>query len=169
MSSGHFYETTKWANDKARYALSLAILQLSRGWQMRDAFQVRRDELSDAFRRRTTQAPVGLRRSPVFTLAPNARRAKWHGDETFTPPSDLPPDVSFGVEALVGAVATIDVMLDAKPMEPGPEGVWTTQNQAFSDGLATTSLDSQQKRRLIDAFFLRDLGHEIRRSPWLRV
>ncbi|MBH1936938.1 hypothetical protein I5Q34_22150 [Streptomyces sp. AV19] len=44
-SSGRYYETTKWSNAEGRYRLGLSILQLSRGWQLRDPLQVWRDEL----------------------------------------------------------------------------------------------------------------------------
>ncbi|MCX5079218.1 hypothetical protein OHA84_38410 (plasmid) [Streptomyces sp. NBC_00513] len=44
-SAGHYYETSKRFSTEKRYALGLTILQYSRGWQMRDPLQVRRNEL----------------------------------------------------------------------------------------------------------------------------
>ena len=81
-SAGHYYETTKWASEHNRYRLGLTILQLSRGWQMLDPLQVRRDEIDGMFRRwlgqyadgRATGAPTtpGTKTTPT---APTGSKA----------------------------------------------------------------------------------------------
>ena len=48
LSSGHYYETTKWTVAERRLPVGLTMLRLSRGWQMRDPLQVRRNELRSA-------------------------------------------------------------------------------------------------------------------------
>jgi hypothetical protein len=118
-SSGHYYETTKRFDTGKRYRLGLTILQLSRGWQMRDPLQVRRDELQRAFRSRLTQA-VGARDTDVFTLAPNVIHSASRGTEPYTSPSGFPSDAAFQHEALTSATALIDVMLDTEHLEPRP-------------------------------------------------
>ncbi len=52
-------------------------------------------------------------------------------------------------------------MLDAERIEPVPDAGWTQANQRFSDWLDSEVRDSQQKRKLIDAFLLSDLRTEI--------
>jgi hypothetical protein len=159
-SAGHYYETTKWADTKARYSLGLTVLQLSRGWQMRHPIQVRRNELHDLFRRKLGQAK-DMRDAPVFTLHPNVIEGPQHGGDPHNFSANLPTDAAFAHEALTSATALIDLMLDTERVEPGPEPGWAAANQRFSDCLDDAVRDSQQKRKAIDAFFLLDLVSEI--------
>jgi hypothetical protein len=158
-SSGHYFETTKYADGPARYRLGLTVLQLSRGWQMRDPLQVRRNELHDAFRRRFAGG-FALREAPVFTLNPNVIHGLSRGGEPQASPSGLSADMTFQLEALISASALIDVMLDSEHIEPGSTD-WAATNQHFSDALDRENFDSQQKRELIDEFLLLDLQAEI--------
>jgi hypothetical protein len=66
-SAGHMHETTKWTDNTRRYALGLTVLQLSRGWIMRDPLQVRRDEIRTIL---PTTTPADAVR-PVVTLLSN--------------------------------------------------------------------------------------------------
>lgn len=159
-SSGHYYETTKRFDQKKRYSLGLTVLQLSRGWQMRDPIQVRRDEIHDAFRRRFPGEPES-RNGAVFTLMPNVLHGPWRGDKPYAPPADFPPDAAFQHQALTSATALMDVMLDAERIEPCPEAGWALANQQFSDWLDGEDRTSQQKRKSIDALLLSDLRTEI--------
>jgi hypothetical protein len=160
-SSGHYYETTKWADGAARYRLGLTILQLSRGWQMRDPLQVRRNELFDAFRRRFS-AGIALRDASVFSLSPNVLHGEsLRGGQTYSSPAEFPADLAFQHEALSSAMGFIDVMLDSEHIEPGPTTDWAGSNQRFSDWLDGEKREPQQKRRCIDAFLLSDLQKEI--------
>jgi hypothetical protein len=159
-SAGHFYETTKWPDTDRRYHLGLTVLQLSHGWQMRDPLQVRRNELHGAFCRRSGRL-TGIRNDPVFTLAPNAVYSDSRNIAPSTPALDFHPDRAFQLEALTVAVAAIDAMLDSEWCEPGPDTGPTTTSQRFSDWLDDQQLDSQQKRKAIDAFLLLDLQQEI--------
>lgn len=159
-SSGHYYETTKRFDTQKRYELGLTVLQLSRGWQMRDPIQVRRNEIHDAFRRRLPGEPKS-RNGAVFTLLPNVLQGPWRGETSYVPPADFPPDVAFQHQALTSATALIDVMLDAERIEPGPETGWALANQQFSDWLDGEVRDYQQKRKSIDALLLSDLQTEI--------
>lgn len=159
-SAGHYYETTKKFDTGTRYHLGLTILQLSRGWQMRDPFQVRRNEIYNAFRRRFAEG-TAVRDSPVFTLNPNVIHGPWRGEKSYTPPQDFSPDAVFQHEALTSATALIDVMLDTERCEPGPDAGWTQANQRFSDWLDSEPRDSQQKRKSVDALLLTDLSTQI--------
>lgn len=158
-SAGHYFETTKWREPTRRYSLGLTILQLSRGWQMRDPLQVRRDEIHDAFRCAFADG-TGTRSSPVFTLRPNVLYGP-RGGPPHQPPAGLPPDIAYAREALTSAIVLIDVMLDAEHVESGPTAGWVAVNQQFSDWLDGEKRDPQQKRRSIDALLLSDLKTEI--------
>ncbi|WP_405845738.1 hypothetical protein [Streptomyces sp. NBC_01518] len=159
-SAGHYYETTKWSVSDKRYSLGLTILQLSRGWQMRDPLQVREDEILEMFR--CWKGEVDSARVPsVFTLAPNALHSPSRGVTAYTPPSDFSADDAFQLVALTSASTYIDVMLDAEHVEPGPETGWAESNQRYSNWLDAQDWDSQQKRRSIDAFLFSDFQREL--------
>ena len=68
-SAAHMSETTQWADRDQRYRLALTILQLSGGWQMRDALEVRCRELWAHLALRYRAYCVLPR--PVFTLEPD--------------------------------------------------------------------------------------------------
>ncbi|NUW44862.1 hypothetical protein [Nonomuraea rhodomycinica] len=159
-SAGHYFETSKRFDKAKRYRLGLSILQLSRGWQMRDPLQVRRDELYNTFCN-LLESPDKHRNDTVFTLDPKALHSESRGMTNYSAPTDFPEGVAFNLEALVQASASIDTMLDAERCEPGPDTGWTQANQAFSDWLDGQNLDANQKRKAIDAFFLNDLVGEI--------
>lgn len=159
-SAGHFYETGKWSDSGRRYHLGLTVLQLSRGWQLRDPLEVRRNELYDAFCRHSGRTD-GIRTASVFTLEPNAVYSDSRSTPSYTSAPEFHPDVAFQLEALTVAVASIDAMLDSERCVPGPDTGWTAANQAFSDWLDQQERDSQQKRNAIDIFLLSDLQQEI--------
>ncbi|MFJ7272308.1 hypothetical protein ACIQV3_37720 [Streptomyces sp. NPDC099050] len=158
-SAGHYYETSKRFSTEKRYALGLTILQYSRGWQMRDPLQVRRNELHDAFCHRMNRSD-SLRSAPVITLDPDAlfsptRRAAPDGPPRFQ------RGFTFQYEALLAAAVSIDSMLDTQQVEPGPDTGWTALSQRFSDWLDGLEQDAQQKRRAIDVHLLKDLQGEL--------
>lgn len=160
VSAGHYFETTKWTVANRRYGLGLTILQLSRGWQMRDPLQVRRDEFHDAFRNRVAEG-TGTRDAAVFTLSPHVIYSRWRGGEPYVSQSGFPPDAAFQHEALTSASALMDTMLDSERIEPAPETGWAAANQRFSDWLDGEHRDSHQRRKFVDAFLLSDLRTEI--------
>jgi hypothetical protein len=159
-SAGHYHETTKRFDQAKRYRLGLCILQLSRGWQMRDPLQVRRDELRTSIRDRFT-LPAPFTSGAVFSLSPNALHSPLRGFTPYSPSTDLSQETVFLVRALTAATANIDVMLDPERIEETSDGRWVDANQKFSDWLDGEQLDSQQKRNSIDLFLLTDLSVEI--------
>lgn len=159
-SSGHYNETTKRFDASKRYRLGLTILQLSRGWQMRDPLQVRRDELHDTFCRRLGRE-FGMRATAVFTLAPNVIHSASRGATPYVPPPDFHPDLAFQHEALTSATSLIDVMLDSERLDPDPPTGWVKANQQFTDQLHRGNWDAQQKRKAVDDLFLSDVQREI--------
>ncbi|MFF0729733.1 hypothetical protein [Streptomyces sp. NPDC004134] len=159
-SAGHYYETTKWSLVQKRYRLGLTILQLSRGWQMRDPLQVRRDEIRGMFLRRL-DVTEDASPSPVFTLAPNVIHSSERASASPVDTSGFAPEMAFRLQAFTSASALIDTMLDTEQVEPGPDAGWAANNQRFSDWLDEQPLDSQQKRKSIDALLASDLQREI--------
>ncbi|MEU6347520.1 hypothetical protein ABZ883_42130 [Streptomyces sp. NPDC046977] len=159
-SAGHYAETTKWSDAARRYQLGLTILQLSRGWQMRDPLQVRRDELRAALARHTaagTEVPV----EAVFTLAPDVIHGAARGWTSSQPSAHLPPVMAFQTASLTSATALIDTMLDTERVSPGSVAGWVEANQKFSDWLDGETRDTQQKRKSIDVLFLNDIRMDI--------
>ncbi|MFJ9177076.1 hypothetical protein [Streptomyces sp. NPDC102360] len=158
-SAGHYYETGKRFSTDKRYDLGLTVLQYSRGWQMRDPLQVRRNELHDVFCHRLDR-PGSVRNAPVFTLAPDALYSptRWVGAEL---PSTFPNHFVFKPNALLAASVSIDAMLDTQRVEEGPDTGWTAESQRFSDWLDELDQDSQQKRRAIDIHLVKDLQQDL--------
>jgi hypothetical protein len=160
-SAGHYHETTKRFDDDKRYRLGLTIVQLGRGWQMRDPLQVRRDEL----RARMIQQlglPGDAAAGPVFTLDPRALYAPSRSPFHYQPGGDLPPDLEFSLRAIIAATTNISVMLDCDRIADSSPHPWAGICQRFSDWLdGEQSRDRHQKRASIDAFLLSDLSHEI--------
>ncbi|KUM79705.1 hypothetical protein [Streptomyces curacoi] len=159
-SAGHYAETGKRFSTEKRYDLALTILQHSRGWQMRDPLQVRREEIQDALSRHTDAEST--RQAPnVFTLTPDSLYGAARGYTAYAAPDRMPPDLTLAMEAFMNAAVSIDTMLDSARVEPGPDTGWAAKNQHFSDWLDGESRDSQQKRKTIDAFLFADIGGEL--------
>lgn len=165
-SAGHYYETSKRFDTRKRYGLGLTVLQYSRGWQMRDPLRVRRNEVHDGLCLRLSK-PDTMRAEAVFTLDANAIYSPTRGMNGYSASADLPPAQARAVEVLTAAVVSIDTMLDAEWLEPGPDTGWTAANQRFSDWLDEQERDPQQKRKAIDAFLLSDLRRELAEESYL--
>lgn len=159
-SSAHYHETTRWSVDAARHRLGLTVLQLSRGWQLRDPLQVRRDELHASYEEMFLNGAMP-RAHAVVTLMPGMLHGPSRGGAVPEPPPDFPSDLAAQYQALVSATALIDVMLDRDHI-PAPRATgWAETNQRFSDWLDQEPRDSQQKRKAVDALLLDDLGQEL--------
>ncbi|MEU7753745.1 hypothetical protein [Micromonospora sp. NPDC049171] len=160
MSSAHHHETaTRFDFDK-RYRLGLTMLQLSRGWQVRDPLQVRRNELRSAFIDRYG-LPNDRADDAVFSLAPNVLYSPYRGWSPPRPPSDVPSENAFQWEALTEACGHINAVLDADRSEDGPDTGWVAKSQHFSDWLDGEPKTREQKRKAIDAWLFADLSDEI--------
>lgn len=159
-SSAHYHETTKWSDNAARHQLGLTVLQLSRGWQLRDPLQVRRNEIRASYEHMFLGGPTP--RAPVVvTLMPNTLHGPSRGGTGHEPPPDFPPPLAAEYNALLSATVLIDVMLDRDYILATPTAGWARINQQFSDWLDQESRDSQQKRKAVDALLLQDLQMEM--------
>lgn len=163
-SAAHHHETTKWHDDDRRYQLGLTILQLSRGWQMRDPLRVRANELYNEFC--TAVNGFAMQRlEAVFTLDPEALfgQAREHQEEEETD-DGLPSDAAFAAQALTRASVSASILLDPDVIERGPETGWAEAQQTFGDGLHRDTRDSQQRRNLIDDWYLADISRDVARE-----
>lgn len=90
LSSAHLSETGAWSNDVGRAELARTILAGSRGWQMRDALEVRADEFRHCLAELAgiDVAPP----APVIALEPYAAldSSVRGGDDSASLPEDLP-------------------------------------------------------------------------------
>jgi hypothetical protein len=160
-SSGHFYETTRWSDPDRRYVLGLTILQLSRGWQMRNPIDVRRAEILEALQVRFSR--YGALPCPsAITLLPNVISSGSGAFEPYRAPADFAPEAAFTTEALVSACSQIDVMLDSERIDPPEEEPrWARVSQEISCELHSRGLDRQQQRKYLDSVLLSDLKEDI--------
>ncbi len=159
-SSAHYHETTKWRDNAARHRLGLTVLQLSRGWQLRDPLQVRRDEIRASYEEMFLRGSAPRARS-VVTLMPNTLHGPSRGGPAPEPPPDFPPSVAAEYNALLSATVLIDVMLDREHIPATPPTGWARIHQQFSDWLDQEPRDSQQKRKAVDVMLLQDLQLEM--------
>jgi hypothetical protein len=158
ISAGHHVETTVSANDNDRYQLGLAMLQLSRGWQMRDPLTVRRTEVFDQMRLRFTTGATPLD-EPVMTLQPNVTSSQ---NTHPTPSTEMPAEQLYIWESLLHATVTVDVMLDGEQITPAGQSRWVEVQQSFSDWLdEQTDLFGPQKRKSLDTLFVQDMEADI--------
>ena len=160
ISSGHYYETTKWTVDERRLPLGLTMLRLSRGWQMRDPLQVRRNELRSALSAfASPKSPPPDEVGGVITLHPDSLHES--RSENIRAPKDFPTSLALAYRAAVSATSLIEVMLNQDHLISDPLNGWELANQEFSDWLDDETRDANQKRKCIDLFLLADFQHVI--------
>jgi hypothetical protein len=161
FSSAHLAETTRWRADPVRrYQLGLTILQLSRGWQLRDPLAVWEGELRAALARRGQMSNLSV--PDVITLEPNAALAG--RSEQYRPSTYLPADHALATSALASLSACFSTMLDEDPIEPVPVPGWAQRQQQLSDWLTESRPSRQAADRALDQFFIADTAHEIARA-----
>lgn len=160
ISSGHYYETTKWTVAERRLPLGLVMLRLSRGWQLRDPLQVRRNEVRSALRAfASLDFPPPEGEDGVVTLHPDSLRES--RSKHIRAPKHFPPDLALAYRAAVSATSHIEVILDQDHLVPDQLNSWELANQDFSDWLDVEPRDANQKRKCIDLFLLADFKQVI--------
>ncbi len=163
-SAAHMSETTQWADHDQRYRLALTILQLSGGWQMRDALEVRCREMWAHLALRYRAYCVLPR--PVFTLEPDAIHSGIRREPTEAPP-DFPDDLAWLHRSMLSTLADFDTMLDAEWIPPGGVGAWADGLQSYTDWLADEPRDREQRRARTHTIFIGDLHTELARAAAL--
>jgi hypothetical protein len=160
FSSAHLMETTKWPDEDRRYELGLTILQLSRGWQMRDPLSIREGEVRAAL---THRGQVSNLRVPnVITLAPNAVHSG--RSEPYRPSTLMSPRDALATRALASLQSYFAVMLDEDGIEVVEVPGWTARQQQMSDWIAHARPSRQAADERLDRFFIEDTSYEIARA-----
>lgn len=108
LSSGHVMETTPLYGPK-RQSLALTMLQLSRGWHMRNPVQVRRDEITRVIGG-TAAIPLGHGRPDVFTLDADSLYATSSLPQPR--PGSLPDYLDWLSGRLTAVTANLDLLID---------------------------------------------------------
>jgi hypothetical protein len=156
VSAGHLVETTPLF-DEPRVARAGTLLEVSRGWQMRNPVHVRSDEL-----RLGIVGHDSPRATDVF--APGA-------DELFSLPrsrvnlSDLPePFAELGSE-LVPALAIAEALVDRNAIpDEGGEAMaasWAAKFQRLAEHLRSECASPRRIREVGHGMFLADLADEL--------
>jgi hypothetical protein len=156
FSAGHLVETGALYGEH-RVELASAVLAMSRGWQMRSPWNVRRDELAGAL---NDEAPVAR---DVFTLS---------GDELFTrrlkapDTSGLPRFAAELTSLLTYTTSLCDVLLDPEQIpDEGGRAAFDSWAQSHADA-ARLMRDHEESRetvwRVANACLLVDAIDEIR-------
>lgn len=147
LSSAHLSETGAWSNAVGRAELARTILAGSRGWQMRDALEVRADEFRHCLAELAgiDVAPP----APVITLDPYAALdASIRGDdESASLPEGLPEAWKFGYLSTLSNTVRVACLLDREPTPRGSLTGWLGRVQRFSSWLDGERQRSKSDRR----------------------
>ena len=147
LSSAHLSETGAWSNDVGRAELARTLLAGSRGWQMRDALEVRADE----FRHCLAELAVidVAPRAPVITLEPYAAldSSVRGDDESASLPDGLPEAWKFGYLSILSNTVYVACLLDREPTPRGSLAGWLARVQQFSSWLDGEQHRSKSDRR----------------------
>lgn len=141
LSGGHAVETGR-TDRRWRRDLATTMLQLSRGWQMRGALKVRREELICAlagFRGDTRS----LRPRPAFTLDPDALFGASDYAGEATPEADLRARLTW---ASVFADVMIEDERDDADDARGVAERWATMYAAIGTQLGESDASREEKR-----------------------
>lgn len=114
LSSGHMIETTRLYGAK-RQRWALAMLQLSRGWHMRNPLLVRYDEIARVLASASSETP-GRDRLAVFTLETDSLYAASTRPEP--DPKGLPEYLDWLGTRLTAVSANFAVLIDPERIEP---------------------------------------------------
>lgn len=135
LSSGHVIETSPLYGVK-RQRLALVMLELSRGWHMRNPVHVRNDEIAHVLGNPSADT-LGRGQLDVFTLDPDGLYAT--SSSTHSAPTGLPEYLVWLCERLAGVAANFDVLMDPQRIPPEKTSGWCNQ-------LAATGRDAQFRK-----------------------
>lgn len=136
LSSGHVMETTPLYGPK-RQRLALTMLQLSRGWHMRNPIHVRRDEITWVLGD-TGAISLEHDRPEVFTLDADSLYATSPLPQPR--PAELPEYLDWLCTRLTAVAANFDLLID-------PQRIVSEKTTGWSDGLAALANDTQFQAR----------------------
>lgn len=160
LSAAHLRETAP--TGKHRRDLAMTMLELSRGWQMRNPLAVRRRELAGAISRGQPRC------EQVFTLEPGV---------IFSEPTPVPAPPDFPVvwqemhRRVVSATANVAAMLEEDDPAADPGAAererWVSEYEAHGRRVQDQQLSRADVRRIAHATLLTDLFEETKKAALL--
>jgi hypothetical protein len=155
MSGGHAVETSP-LYDQRRVALASTLLELSRGWHVRNPVEVRREELENAL---AGQQPVA---SPIACLGSDVLFTQ-RLDEVDV--SDLPALMAAAVPRVVNVMSLYEALLDTEALDnvAGSEAAsrWAQKFAEIGERLRQDGASRELVQRVAHANVLLDLHPEI--------
>jgi hypothetical protein len=152
LSSGHVMETTPLYDEKRQH-LAMTMLQLSRGWLMRNPLLVRRDEIGQVLGHASGESP-GRSRPEVFTLNPDAHYAT--SSPPVPAPDGLPEDLNWLFARLTAVSANFALLMDPERIAPEKTSGWSTALDALGSDPGFQAMTVTQRRVAAQARALAD-------------
>jgi len=158
ISAAHIVETAPWG--RHRRDLAFTMIELSRGWQMRNPLGVRRQEIQHAL----AGDPPGA--NAVITLEPDValtNRARVQA------PSDFPPafaEVYWRLTSITANIATMLEEAEHPSAGPGPEAAqrWAQTYGALATAAHQDRLSRGETRIRAHNLLMTDLREEIEKA-----
>jgi len=156
LSSAHAYETGR-TYGTLRRELATTMLELSRGWQMRNPLRVRQEELAAALAGREPVARA------VFTLDPDVMFGKPSSQSTA--PADFSEPMRVLHQRLTNISAIAAAMIEDEPEDPAEArqlaAQWADSHEAIARRLGEDGASAREVRRATFMALVADLSDEI--------
>ncbi len=159
VSAGHISETGQWSDRELRYQLALTMLELSRGWQMRDPLDIRHLEIRRALAIRINRMDLIVDRE-TFTLEPATVFGSSRSDRSPSLIATGTDSLDYAVHALASLSALFDTLLHPEAVLQGDVTGWVDKAQRLTNQLASEPHSEQARREMTNRFFLDDLRPE---------
>jgi hypothetical protein len=153
LSSGHVIETTPLYGVK-RQRLALVMLELSRGWHMRNPVRVRYDEIAHVLGKASADT-VGCGRFEVFTLNPDSLYERTT-TTTLLPTAELPEYLDWLCARLTAVIANFDLLMDPQRIPPEKATGWCNQLAATGRNAQFRRLPTPRRRAAAHVLALHD-------------
>jgi hypothetical protein len=153
LSSGHVVETIPLYGVK-RQRLALVMLELSRGWHMRNPLRLRHDEIAHVLGNASADT-LGRGRLKVFTLDPDDLYAATT-TTALTAPAGLPEYLGWLCARLTAVTANFDLLMDPQRIPPEKTTEWCNQLAATGRNAQFRKLTTQRRRAAAHILALKD-------------
>lgn len=164
LSGAHIMETAR-KGGRQRRDLSSVILRLSRGWQMRSPFRVRRDEIFRDMAKWQGREEQPVDRASIFTLEPNVVFAEDLAPYSSSSMGELPEEAQEIIVRLT-AVSSIAAAMMESGSEDSPEGRslahrWAKGHQDLAQFMHENSTPREHRKLNASAMLIGDLKDEV--------
>ncbi len=161
LSVAHMTETVQQCDARQRYQRALTMAQLSSGWHLRDALDVRVCEIQQMLSRRYRGMDVQPRL--VVTLEPVAMLDSRLARDTMDPAliEDFGEELALAYQSILAATCDLDVVLGTRQVPMNPIPGWARSFMDFAAFLQADPTGPEMKRRRTHAKFVADLRLEL--------